>query len=94
MPILIGRRLGPYEILPAIPAGGMIEVYQEHDSKLRRDVASKILPNAFAPNSELLSHFQREPKMPAALNPHNNCTIFEIDEVKGQQFIALELLEG
>jgi eukaryotic-like serine/threonine-protein kinase len=91
---LPGRRPGPYEILTAIPAGGMMEVYQAHDSKLGRDVAIKILPNSFAPNSELLSHFQREPKILAALNHPNNCTIFEIDETKGQQFISLELLEG
>jgi serine/threonine protein kinase len=94
MLILPGRRPGPYEILTAIPAGGMMEVYRAHDSKLGRDVAIKNLPNAFAPNSELLSHFQREPRMLAALNHPNNCTIFEIDEAKGQQFIALTWLEG
>jgi serine/threonine protein kinase len=94
MLILPCRRPEPYKILTAIPAGGMMEVYRAHDSKLGRDVAIKILPHAFAPNSELLSHFQREPKILAALNHTNNCTIFEIAEAKGQQFIALEWLEG
>jgi serine/threonine protein kinase len=68
MAILPGRRLGPYEILNAIGAGGMGEVYQAHDTKLARDVAIKILPEAFAHDPERLSRFQREAKMLASLN--------------------------
>ena len=60
MPILTGKRLGPYEILSAIGAGGMGEVYQAHDTKLGRDVAIKVLPEAFAHDPERLSRFQRE----------------------------------
>lgn len=60
MPILPGRRLGPYEILSGIGAGGMVEVYRAHDTKLGRDVAIKVLPEAFANDPDRLSHFQRE----------------------------------
>jgi serine/threonine protein kinase len=67
MPILPGKRLGPYEILSATGAGGMGEVYQAHDSKLGRDVAIKVLPEAFAHDPQRLSHFQREART-VALN--------------------------
>jgi serine/threonine protein kinase len=63
-----GTRLGPHEILAAIGAGGMGEVYQAHDTKLGRDVAIKVLPEAFARDPDRLSRFQREAKMLAALN--------------------------
>jgi eukaryotic-like serine/threonine-protein kinase len=94
MPILPGRRLGPYEILTAIGAGGMGEVYQAHDTKLGRDVAIKVLPEAFAHDADRLSRFQREAKMLASLNHPNIATIHEIDEANGKHFIAMELLEG
>src|SRR6202158_2251906 len=94
MAILTGRRLGPYEILSSIGAGGMGEVYKTHDSKLGRDVAIKVLPEAFAHDADRLSRFQREAKMLASLNHPNIATIHEIDEVNGRHFIAMELLEG
>jgi eukaryotic-like serine/threonine-protein kinase len=68
MPILTGKRLGPYEILSAIGAGGMGEVYRAKDARLDRIVAIKVLPEAFAHDPERLSRFQREAKMLAALN--------------------------
>ena len=68
MPISTGTRLGSYELLAQIGAGGMGEVYKAHDTKLGRDVAIKILPGAFAHDPERLARFQREAKMLAALN--------------------------
>ena len=75
MPLPAGTKLGTYEILSAIGAGGMGEVYQAHDSKLGRDVAIKVLPEAFAHDADRLSRFRREAKMLAALNQSNIATI-------------------
>ena len=71
MPLGPGTRLGPYEILSAIGAGGMGEVYRARDTKLDRDVAIKVLPEAFAADPERIARFQREAKTLASLNhPH------------------------
>ncbi len=94
MAILPGRRLGPYEILSAIGAGGMGEVYQAHDTKLGRDVAIKVLPEAFAHDAERLSRFQREAKMLAALNHPNIATIFGLEHSDGVQYLVMELVSG
>jgi serine/threonine protein kinase len=75
MAILPGSRLGHYEILSAIGAGGMGEVYQAHDAKLARDLAIKVLTEGFAHYAERLSHFQREAKKLAALNHPNIAAI-------------------
>ena len=72
MAISPGAHLGPYEILSAIGAGGMGEVYQAHDTKLGRDVAIKVLPEAFAHDAERLARFQREAKMVAACGAERN----------------------
>jgi eukaryotic-like serine/threonine-protein kinase len=77
MPISAGTRLGSYELLAQIGAGGMGEVYQAHDTKLGRDVAIKVLPEAFAHDSDRLARFQREAKMLASLNHPNIATIKE-----------------
>jgi serine/threonine protein kinase len=63
MPLLAGTKLGTYEVISAIGAGGMGEVYQAHDTKLGRDVAIKVLPEAFAHDPERLARFQREAKI-------------------------------
>jgi serine/threonine protein kinase len=80
------QRLGPYEILSAIGAGGMGEVYKAHDTKLERDVAIKILPEAFAHDSERLGRFQREAKMLAALNHPNIATIHGLEHSNGTHY--------
>src|ERR1700694_943964 len=90
MAILPGRRLGPYEILSAIGAGGMGEVYRARDSKLGRDVAIKVLPANFVNDPERLSRFQREARMLAALNHANIATIYGTE----QGAIVMELVEG
>ncbi len=94
MPILTGKRLGPYEILSAIGAGGMGEVYQAHDTKLGRDVAIKVLPEAFAHDPERLSRFQREAKMLAALNHPNIATIYGLEQSNGTSYLVMELVPG
>ena len=94
MPILPGKRLGPYEVLAAIGAGGMGEVYQAHDTKLGRDVAIKVLPEAFAHDPERLSRFQREAKMLAALNHPNIATIYGLEQSNGTSYLVMELVSG
>lgn len=68
MGLSAGTRLGPYEILASLGAGGMGEVYRARDTKLRRDVAIKILPQIFTSDPERLARFEREAQMLAALN--------------------------
>ena len=63
MPILTGKRLGPYEILSAIGAGGMGEVYRARDTRLNRDVAIKVLPEAFADDADRMARFEREARV-------------------------------
>jgi Tol biopolymer transport system component len=94
MPILPGRRLGPYEILSAIGAGGMGEVYQAHDTKLGRDVAIKVLPANFVNDPERLSRFQREARMLAALNHANIATIYGLEQCDGVTCLVMELVSG
>src|SRR6201998_4987048 len=94
MPISTGTRLGSYEVVAEIGAGGMGEVYQAHDTKLGRDVASKSLPEAFAHDAERLARFQREAKMLAALNHPNIATIFGLEQSNGTQYLVMELVAG
>src|SRR3984893_8428767 len=89
-----GARLGSYEVVAPIGAGGMGEVYQAHDTKLGRDVAIKVLPEAFAHDPERLSRFQREAKMLAALNHPNIATIHGLEQSNGTSFLVMELVSG
>src|SRR5580700_11066255 len=94
MAILPGTRLGPYEILSAIGAGGMGEVYRARDTKLGRDVAIKALPEAFARDPERLSRFQREAKTLASLNHPNIAAIYGLEENVGSSYLVMELVPG
>src|SRR5437899_2288827 len=94
MPLTAGTSLGYYEILAPIGAGGMGEVYQAHDTKLGRDVAIKVLPEAFAHDPERLSRFQREAKMLAALNHPNIATIYGLEQSNGTHYLVMELVPG
>ena len=89
-----GTKLGSYEMTAAIGAGGMGEVYQAHDTKLGRDVAIKVLPEAFAHDSERLSRFQREAKMLASLNHPNIAAIYGLEEDAGRNYLVMELVPG
>ena len=92
--IQAGRCLGSYEVVAQIGAGGMGEVYQAHDTKLGRDVAIKVLPEAFAHDPERLSRFQREAKMLAALNHPNIATIYGLEQSNGTSYLVMELVSG
>jgi eukaryotic-like serine/threonine-protein kinase len=94
MTISAGTHLGPYEVLAPIGAGGMGEVYRAHDTKLVRDVAIKVLPEAFAHDPERLSRFQREAKMLAALNHPNIATIYGLEQSNGTHYLVMELVSG
>jgi len=89
-----GTKLGLYEILSPIGAGGMGEVYRARDTKLRRDVAIKVLPAKVAADAERLQRFTREATTVAALNHPNIVTIFGIEESNGHHYLAMELVEG
>jgi eukaryotic-like serine/threonine-protein kinase len=88
------NRLGPYEILSAIGAGGMGEVYRARDTRLGREVAIKILPNHLSSNSEARQRFEREAKTVSGLNHPNICTLHDIGHQDGVDFIVMEYLEG
>src|SRR5271167_4184421 len=94
MPLSTGTKLGTYEVVAPIGAGGMGEVYQAHDTKLGRDVAIKVLPEAFAHDAERLSRFQREAKMLAALNHPNIATIYGLEHSDGTHYLVMELVPG
>jgi Tol biopolymer transport system component len=94
MTIAAGTRLGSYEVVAQIGAGGMGEVYQAHDTKLGRDVAIKVLPEAFAHDPERLSRFQREAKMLASLNHPNIATIHGLEQFGGTSYLVMELVSG
>src|ERR1700758_5411672 len=94
MPISTGTYLGSYEVTTQIGAGGMGEVYKAHDTKLGRDVAIKILPEAFAHDPERLARFQREAKMLASLNHPNIATIHGLEHSNGTHFLIMELVAG
>src|ERR1700693_2563722 len=94
MPLPAGTKLGTYEVVAPIGAGGMGEVYQAHDTKLGRDVAIKVLPEAFAHDPEKLSRFQREAKLLASLNHPNIATIHGLEDSGGTSYLVMELVPG
>ena len=89
-----GTRLGPYEILSALGAGGMGEVYRARDTKLNRDVAIKVLPDSFASDPERLARFKREAQTLASLNHPNIAQIYGLEESNGVRALVMELVEG
>src|SRR6202521_5712356 len=94
MAILPGKRLGPYEILSAIGAGGMGEVYRARDTRLDRIVAIKVLPMHLADRPELRERFEREARTIASLNHPHICTLHDIGHQDGIDFLVMEYLEG
>ena len=89
-----GVRLGSYEIVALIGAGGMGEVYRAHDDRLNRDVAIKTLPAAFAVDPDRLMRFRREAQVLASLNHPNIAAIYGLEESDGVSALVLELIEG
>src|SRR5271170_7907349 len=94
MTLIPGSKLGPYEILGPVGAGGMGEVYRARDSRLGREVALKILPESFARDADRLRRFEQEARAVAALNHPNILAVFDIGQQDGSPFIVSELLEG
>ncbi|MGH7715176.1 MAG: serine/threonine-protein kinase, partial [Vulcanimicrobiaceae bacterium] len=94
MTLTAGTKLGTYEIVAPIGAGGMGEVYRAHDSKLGRDVAVKVLPEAFARDGERMARFEREAKVLASLNHPNIATIHGLEDSGATHALVMELVEG
>src|SRR5499427_1405144 len=90
MALTVGERIGPYEILAPLGAGGMGEVYRARDTRLSRDVAIKILPTAFASNPDRLRRFQQEAHAIAALNHPHICHLYDV----GPDYLVMEYIEG
>ena len=94
MALTSGTKIGPYEILSLLGAGGMGEVYRARDSRLRREVAVKILPPSFAQDADRLRRFEQEARAVGALNHPNILAIFDVGTQDGAPYLVSELLEG
>src|SRR4029078_3019438 len=94
MTLAPNTRLGPYEITAKLGEGGMGEVYRATDSRLRREVAIKVLPAAFTADREGLARFEREAQLLAQLHHPNIASIFGLEEQDGTRALVMELVEG
>src|SRR3972149_4408398 len=89
-----GTKLGPYEVLGPLGAGGMGEVYRARDTRLGRDVAIKLLPAEVARDAERLARFRREAHLLASLNHPHIAAVYGLEELEGKLLLVLELVEG
>src|SRR5262245_13082023 len=94
MSLAPGTKIGPYEIVRPLGAGGMGEVYRAKDTRLGREVAIKALPAGLSQDAERLSRFKREAQVLASLNHPNIAAIYGLEEWQGAPFLVLELVEG
>src|SRR5262245_31796361 len=94
MSLTVGTKLGSLEITALLGKGGMGEVYRARDTKLKRDVAIKVLPDELSRDTDRVNRFQREAEVLASLNHPNIAAIYDIQEVNGSRFLILELIEG
>jgi len=94
MTIQAGAKIGPYEILGAIGAGGMGEVFRAYDKRLGREIALKVLPSEFSSSRERLSRFEQEARSASALNHPNIITVYDIGAVDSISYICMELVDG
>jgi len=94
MPLVSGSRLGPYEIVAPIGAGGMGEVYRARDPRLGREIAVKVLPAEVSSDRDRLKRFEQEARSASALNHPNLITIYDIGQSDSSSYIAMELVEG
>ena len=94
MPLHAGTRVGPYEIVSALGAGGMGEVYRATDTNLGRQVAIKVLPELLASDAERLARFDREAKTLAAVSHPNIAAIYSLERMPGTTALVIELVDG
>src|SRR5712692_7476807 len=94
MPLAPGSRLGPYEIVAPLGAGGMGEVYRARDTRLGREVALKVLPEVFVKDAERMARFEREAQVLASLNHPNIAALYGLEESGGIRALVMELVEG
>ena len=94
MSLTPGTRLGPYEIVAPLGAGGMGEVYQARDTRLGRDVAVKVLPQHLSENPEVRARFEREAKTVSSLNHPHICTLFDVGREGETDYLVMELIVG
>jgi serine/threonine protein kinase len=91
---MISKTIGPYEIIGALGAGGMGEVYRARDARLGRDVALKVLPEIFSKDAERMARFEREAQVLASLNHPNIAVLYGLEESGGVRALVMELVEG
>src|ERR1700685_2176059 len=94
MALVSGTKLGPYEIVAPLGAGGMGEVYRARDARLGREVAIKILPQHLSSNPQLRERFDREARAISSLNHPRICTLYDVGHQEGVDFLVMEYLEG
>ena len=94
MTLAAGARLGPYELLAPLGAGGMGEVYRARDTRLSREVAIKVLPSELSSDPSRLKRFEKEARSASALNHPNIVTVYDIGSEGGVSYIAMELVDG
>jgi len=94
MKLETGQKLGPYEIIEQAGAGGMGEVYKARDTRLDRIVAIKLLPDSIAGMPDFKQRFEREAKAISSLNHANICTLYDVGQQDGYDFLVMEFLEG
>src|SRR5437899_1827519 len=94
MTISAGSRLGPYEVLSPLGAGGMGEVYKAKDTRLERTVAVKVLPQHLSENSDVRQRFEREAKTISSLSHPHICALYDVGNQDGVEYLVMEYLEG
>src|ERR1700687_5640811 len=94
MPLVPGAKLGPYEILARLGAGGMGEVYRARDTRLERTVAIKILPAQLSADPARKQRFEREAKAISTLNHPNICVLYDVGNQDGIEYLVMECIEG
>src|SRR5687767_671102 len=94
MSLAAGTRIGPYDILSAVGAGGMGEVYRARDTRLQRTVAIKVLPTHLSQNEKLQKRFEQEARAVSTLNHPNICTLHDIGSQDGLHYLVMEFLSG